>query len=226
MFLFNEEINLWRIIGILFAFLSVFLFAIEIKNNLNKTNDESKTKDTFFGCGLTLAVSLFWGLGDIFYRITSNKCLNTNHKLLSILFFNSTSGFIILITFCWIIPYLYFSNNDSIQLPTIYELYWILGISMLYIIGNIVQFISITYTSPFFLNIIMFLKIPMSFIVDVFVNNYKINLYAILGGLSVILGFLIIEIIPPPCNNNKKEKSIKEIHKKSFSEQITPAHEI
>eukprot|EP00483_Globobulimina_turgida_P012731 UN12754 len=60
-------------------------------------------------------------------------------------------------------------------------------------------YVAIALTSPFYLGIVSQLAIPLSFLVDVFVHNYKFNLYAIFGALFIISSFLILEI-KPKCN--------------------------
>ncbi len=41
----------------------------------------------------------------------------------------------------------------------------------------------------------LFLKIPLSFIGDIFVHDYKLGLYSTCGGILVIIGFLILESV-------------------------------
>eukprot|EP00483_Globobulimina_turgida_P003720 UN03726 len=60
--------------------------------------------------------------------------------------------------------------------------------------------VAIALTSPFYLGIVSQLVIPMTFFVDVFVHNYKFNVYAMFGALFIIASFLILEIKP---NYNK-----------------------
>ena len=192
---FNEAVNLWKVIGIMFAFSSVALFALEIESQ--KSNSSSgETHDTLYGAVLILLAALLSAVGDVVYRIGATKTLNRDKilglPLIVTFFFNGLYGFVILSTF-WGIFYI-----EPFVMPNYWDMYWILFVSIVLMVANVVQFISISMTSPFFLNVCLFLKIPLSFIIDVFVHDYKPGLYSISGGILVIIGFLMLEIISPP----------------------------
>lgn len=192
---FNETITLWKIIGIFFAFSSVACFTLEIESQ--KTgNSSSQTHDTLQGALLILLAALFSALGDVVYRIGATKTLNRDKiyglQLIVTFFFNGLYGFVIATTF-WGIFYI-----EPFVMPSTSDIYWILCVSIVLMLANVVQFISITMTSPFFLNVCLFLKIPLSFIIDIFIHDYKPGIYSISGGVLVILGFMMLEIVAPP----------------------------
>eukprot|EP01084_Bolivina_argentea_P259158 437185_1 len=191
---FDETVNLWKIIGIIFAFGSVCLFAIEIESQ--KPDNGSKTHDTLSGALLILLAALFSGMGDVVYRIGANKTLNRDNiyglPLIVTFFFNGLYGLVIASTF-WGVFYI-----EEFEMPNLEDIYLIFGVSIVLMFANVVQFISITMTSPFFLNVCLFLKIPLSFGIDIFIHDYKLGLYSTIAGLLVIIGFLMLEIISPP----------------------------
>lgn len=223
---FNEAINLWKIIGIFCAFSSVALFAIEIESQ--KSDDSSsQTHDTLQGALLILLAALFSACGDVVYRIGATKTLNRDKiyglQLIVTFFFNGLYGFVIATTF-WGVFYI-----EPFVMPNTTDMYWILFVSIVLMLANVVQFISISMTSPFFLNVCLFLKIPLSFIIDIFVHDYKPGYYSISGGVLVIIGFLMLEIISPPkCCGKCREillyswcnKQIQTVRKRTHSFNI------
>ena len=79
-------------------------------------------------------------------------------------------------------------------------------------------------TSPFFLNVCLFLKIPLSFILDIFIHDYHATYISISGGICVIIGFLMLEVIGPPSWCCKKiliypwfNKEIENVRKRTQS---------
>ena len=175
------------------------IFSFIYNNNISDTDlSGNTTSDSWFGCILTLFVSLLWAMADTIYRIMSNNCYNPfiNHFILTC-FFNGISGFFIFITFWWVF---WFQNSNPFLLPidNLNDIIWVGTVSLLLVIANIFQFLSLSLTSPFFLNVAMFLKIPLSFLVDVYIHGYKITYLSVSGGFLVIIGFLMLEVVNPP----------------------------
>jgi len=155
-----------------------------------------------------LLVAFFWACGDIFYRLINVHCFN-NHteqyisKWMITCFFNSTIGFCVMLTFWWC-AYI----DEPIVIPNVYQLIWIGILCFLIILANLMQFLSISMTSPFFLNIAMFGKIPLSFIADVFIHHYEITWLSILGSFLIIAGFVMLEVVNPPISWRLCRKAI------------------
>lgn len=72
-----------------------------------------------------------------------------------------------------------------------------------FLFNGLINF-GITYTYPLFISIGTVLGIPVSIIVDKFINNDKITAFQIVGSLCVIVGFILLFIA-----SSRKEKPLK-----------------
>lgn len=167
----------------------------------------SPTHDTILGCVIVLLVAFLWACGDICYRLINLHCFNNQNKQYIskwtlTCFFNSAIGFLML-TFWWCI-----FIDQPILIPNLYQIIWIGILSSLMLLANLMQFLSVIMTSPFFLNIAMFGKIPLSFVADIFIHHYEITWLSICGSLLIIISFLMLEVVDPPISWRLCRKAI------------------
>lgn len=118
------------------------------------------------------------------------SCLQKDKFIIGSILCYVLQGIITAVVFGWL---LYFPNEIDIDSFTMDAVNWI-TINGLTGFGTTVAGITvIMVTSPFYLEIMSQIGIPLAFVVDVFVHGYKFDVCAVFGSILIILSFVVLE---------------------------------
>eukprot|EP01084_Bolivina_argentea_P126800 224421_1 len=190
--LLNEPVILWKIMAVMSSFGGVLFFVFDLNNN----KQSGETHDTWWGILFTILVSIMWPINDIIFKMSYNKHF-TDHKVIGTFYYTSMMGLIATIVFVfvfWIDPLTVYEWKHI----SFAEIEWIIVNGVYLIFCDMFYNITNSLTSPLLINIGNLVSIPFGFIVDMFVHNYKLNIYPIIGTCFIMLGFLMMEILKPP----------------------------
>lgn len=202
----NEKLTFWKSLALISSVLGVLCFVFDLKSKNSDKNNNSDTHDTLSAIILLILSNFFIACNDITVKRLSNCCYHKQHpkyKLVGSFYFVSYQGLFSMVIGSFLLFYpwnmfdknhwnvLFVENNGDNFVKVL-----ILGLTL--IVANVTAFVGITITSPVFINVGILLAIPMSFIVDIFVNNYVITLWSVLGALLLICAFLMLELIKQP----------------------------
>ncbi|ETO35502.1 hypothetical protein RFI_01561 [Reticulomyxa filosa] len=102
-------------------------------------------------------------------------------------------GLFSLLMFWWI---LWIDNPSSIDKSSTG---WIILCNGMLLVSNDVALnIGISYSSAVVANVGASMIVPLAFVVDVFINQYRVTVLGVLGALAILLGFLMLKLISPP----------------------------
>eukprot|EP01084_Bolivina_argentea_P092959 167210_1 len=186
-------LKLWSICAVIVSCLGVLLYVMEINNN--DTNDGDH-HDTIYGISCCLIAQLLFGINDIICKKAANYCYDKNKIIMgNILYTIYTSSFALPL-FIWVFWYPQNIININISLDSGTYI-WILMTGICLIGVHVIGYITITLKSPIWTAMGFLLATPMSFIVDIIIHNYKPSYLCVLGGMLLLLGFLMLEVFRP-----------------------------
>eukprot|EP01084_Bolivina_argentea_P276476 471753_1 len=215
----NQKLTFWKVASMTIAVGGILCFVFELSSANHKKEQNTETHDTYYGIILTI----LWTVGFSIYSITTKKmciyCLEKDKFIIGSVLFYVFQGIVTAILFCWT---LYFPKQIEINSFTMDAFKWITINGLTDFTNSVCESIVIALTSPFYMEIASRIGIPISFVADVFVHDYKFNVYAIVGAILIIISFLMLEIKPHKlysivgcCNHsnvnvNKNSKSESE----------------
>eukprot|EP01125_Pyxidicula_operculata_P017475 TRINITY_DN6117_c0_g1_i1.p1 TRINITY_DN6117_c0_g1~~TRINITY_DN6117_c0_g1_i1.p1 ORF type:complete len:255 (-),score=35.69 TRINITY_DN6117_c0_g1_i1:108-872(-) len=147
---------------------------------------------------------------------------------LSFIGFTSTSLFWPLILIFNAVEYETFAS------PTLEILPWLLGRAFLMLGYNLLLNLTVMWTSPLFMRVVLMLTVPTSFIVDVVFIGTPFKWMKLVGAIFIVAGFLCfvllgnVEICSPPRQtidtlaDSKFLKDDNSIHHINESDEIKP----
>lgn len=226
----KEKFALWKVFGIFVMFVGVAFFVInlhDVGSDTESGSDKTPT-DTLQGiCMIFLASAMLPGCDLIFsylsencYYVQRHKQIQTTSwmKIVSASYFEAMQGIISIVIFCWVLFVPYDSETNkfvtTLSLDRILHeillnqvllnkkaLFWILLNGFLLLFNDLTCYITNAFTTPVFVNVGSLMAVFFGYISDVVLHNYRIEIYSILGSISIILGFLIVNnVIQSPFN--------------------------
>ena len=139
-----------------------------------------------------------FGLNDIFTKQMANYCLEADKYIIGTILYIITASIFTLPLFCWT---LFYPSPLIIDSVTGNDIFWIFLNGLIIFILHCCVRVCVALKSPFFIAVGNGLSIPLAFIVDVFVHDYKPNIYSISGATFIIISFLMLEIVKPTPQN-------------------------
>eukprot|EP01084_Bolivina_argentea_P296606 510865_1 len=194
----KQKITKWQIIALIMAIIGILFFVFELNSSNHTTNTE--TYDTLYGIILTI-IWVVWGtVGSIIIKKVSNEYYEKDKYIIGCLLCLTIHNIAGVVIFPWT---MFYPDEISINTFTMNSFVWVIINGFVYFFWSIFGFIVVTLKSPMYISIASLTAIPISFVVDVFVHDYKFNVYAIFGTIFIMGSYLMFEIIKPKHINNK-----------------------
>ncbi|CAG8695422.1 14993_t:CDS:2 [Cetraspora pellucida] len=208
-FLLGESINIGKVCSVFLSIAGVIIMTMNQKDQTPKHDigGHSEVGDNgiiFTGDLVALFGAVTYGLYEVLYKKYGSP------PTPSILFSNTITGLIGIFTliFLWVpIPILHYMEIEEFCLPDMKTFGYILFMALFGVVFNACFMVVIALTSPIFAAIGIMLTIPIVAFVDALVINSPLNASTIVGGLCILISFVLLSW-----------KSIRDVAEKRRSE--------
>lgn len=184
----GESVRVHKIGAVCLSIAGIIVLTF-FKEGNNIDNNTTSGHAFFLGDLITTFSAILCGLNEVLYK------RYVSPPTPSILFSNTLTGLMGLITLSlfWVpLPILHFTGIEEFELPNLYTLGYIFLIALTGLVFNASFLIVISFTSPLFAAIGIMLTVPLVALVDVGVTGVPLEVNTMIGGLFILLGFVIL----------------------------------